>query len=162
MCKYNLALVLVKQGLYAKAYAQATMSGGQVVLLKQKLFFNIRVMNINSEDRMSIWKYTLYSLGIIYKKRSSGTLVFLCPFHGERHPSCHIFESSSRFFCHGCHAEGTHREFVGLMEWKYEGTVASYEAAIEVIKEWRMSLDPNQLWLFPEFKNTYHQPWPLI
>lgn len=39
-------------------------------------------------------------------KRSGRNFVTLCPLHGEKTPSCHIYTETNRFWCFGCNKGG--------------------------------------------------------
>ena len=62
------------------------------------------------------WRQILRRLGIVYKERSTGTLVALCSFHEEKTPSCH-FWLSGRFRCYGCGKMGDMIFFVRLYKF---------------------------------------------
>jgi len=86
------------------------------------------------------WETVLTLLGIPFRRRSTGVLVILCPFHKERTPSLHCWPKSGRYHCFGCHHSGTIEEFVeqhGLPQDRL------YRAPLN---------DPNQLdfWTYPK------------
>jgi len=51
-------------------------------------------------------------------KRSGRNLKALCPFHGERTPSFHVFPDRRRFKCFGCEAGGDAISFVMKQDGK--------------------------------------------
>jgi len=57
------------------------------------------------------WEQVLRKLRISYKKRSTGVLVALCPFHEERTASCNFWPSGN-FRCHGCGLTGDMTVFI--------------------------------------------------
>lgn len=57
------------------------------------------------------WEEILEEEEIPCKKRSTGVLVALCPIHNEKTPSCHFWNVSGHFYCHGCQAEGDKESF---------------------------------------------------
>ncbi len=61
------------------------------------------------------WEDVLCTLRIPYTIRETGTILILCWFHRELHPSM-VCRPPSReqanFFCYGCHAHGTITTFI--------------------------------------------------
>ncbi len=49
-------------------------------------------------------------------RRSGRSLSGLCPFHGERTPSFHVYPDNGSFYCFGCHAGGDVITFVRKIE----------------------------------------------
>lgn len=49
-------------------------------------------------------------------KRSGSTYACRCPFHSEKTPSCHFYESTQSFYCFGCGAGGDVITFIRLIE----------------------------------------------
>ena len=49
-------------------------------------------------------------------KRSGNTQSCRCPFHSEKTPSCHFYESTQSFYCFGCGAGGDAITFIRLIE----------------------------------------------
>lgn len=62
---------------------------------------------------MAAW---LQRQGVSTKKAGSGTHVALCPFHGDKQPSLHLYDD--HYHCFACQAHGDHitwlRELQGL------------------------------------------------
>lgn len=48
-------------------------------------------------------------------RKSGKTLVGLCPFHEERHPSFYIYPETNSYYCFGCHQGGNAINFVRLL-----------------------------------------------
>lgn len=68
-------------------------------------------MSSNIERFCVSWDSVLSTLEVPFRKRSTGVLVALCPFHNERTPSTHFWPSGN-FRCHGCHAGGGVVDFI--------------------------------------------------
>ena len=49
-------------------------------------------------------------------RRSGRNMVGLCPFHGEKTPSFHVYPDNGSFYCFGCHAGGDVITFVRKIE----------------------------------------------
>lgn len=49
-------------------------------------------------------------------KRAGSTYACRCPFHSEKTPSCHFYESTQSFYCFGCGAGGDVITFIRLIE----------------------------------------------
>lgn len=49
-------------------------------------------------------------------KRSGSTYSCRCPFHSEKSPSCHFYQSTNSFYCFGCGAGGDVITFIRLIE----------------------------------------------
>ncbi len=49
-------------------------------------------------------------------KRAGRDYVCLCPFHGERTASCHVYTDTQSFYCFGCGAGGDVINFVRMIE----------------------------------------------
>lgn len=60
------------------------------------------------------WEKICIELRLAYKKRSTGVIVILCPFHREKTPSCHLYPKSLRAKCYGCGTEMTAAKFVEI------------------------------------------------
>ena len=49
-------------------------------------------------------------------KRSGSTYACRCPFHSEKSPSCHFYQSTNSFYCFGCGVGGDVITFIRLIE----------------------------------------------
>lgn len=49
-------------------------------------------------------------------KRSGSTYSCRCPFHSEKSPSCHFYQSTNSFYCFGCGVGGDVITFIRLIE----------------------------------------------
>lgn len=49
-------------------------------------------------------------------KRAGSTYACRCPFHSEKTPSCHFYESTQSFYCFGCGAGGDVITFIRMIE----------------------------------------------
>ena len=58
------------------------------------------------------WIQILRTLNVHFIERSTGTLVSLCRVHLEKTPSCHFWNTSGRYYCHGCAIGGDKTDFV--------------------------------------------------
>lgn len=52
----------------------------------------------------------LQEIGISYKKRGD-KLLFLCPYHKEKNPSCYMYKEGN-IYCYGCLIKKTWSEFL--------------------------------------------------
>lgn len=94
------------------------------------------------------WEKICKDLCIPFKKRSTGVLVLLCPFHNEKTPSLHMWPRSGRFMCFGCGTNGDQREFVSkFLEPPFDYNSLFVEIDAEMEKYRKLVDAPGQLFL---------------
>jgi hypothetical protein len=67
---------------------------------------------MNSTALSLDWEKICRTLNLPFRKRSTGVLEVLCPFHLEKTPSVRMWPKNGRFRCHGCGTNGDQIEFI--------------------------------------------------
>ena len=119
------------------------------------LFFQ----NPKKEDVMMLfrpdWEDICKKLNLPFRKRSTGILVLLCPFHREKTPSLHMWQTSNHFWCFGCHKGGDMHYFLCYMLNDRRSEDSEFRFLSHEFEEWKArearENDPSQL-LFSFFE----------
>lgn len=77
----------------------------------------------------NLWEEVLARCDIRFRKRKTGVLVALCPFHNEKTPSVKFWPRTGGFKCYGCGASGDKLRFVLAQRfgWVRSGELSSDE-----------------------------------
>jgi len=75
-------------------------------------------------------------LKIAYRKRSTGALYALCPFHREKTASLRVWPDSCKFLCFGCHTDGSITDFIAEYYNQSGDSTKIEEWALEIVPEY--------------------------
>ncbi len=82
------------------------------------------------------WEMLLVAIDRPFRIRSTGVLDVLCPEHGEKTPSLHLWPTSGRFYCHGCGWSGNKIDFIAQQLLGYDRTPHLFGARdVEKLRE---------------------------
>ncbi len=123
--------------------------------------FKKNKMKINNEEYYiyNAWGQILNEFKILFKTRTTGVLVSLCPFHLEKTPSCLFWPQSGNFKCFGCGETGDKLYFIlrilneSRLQYKTDfGSILQNKTDLERILQdnlWVSSSISNHLFVSP-------------